>query len=151
MVICLFIFIVGMSTNKEHVFVVGPSRNIRSGLVKKGINTTTDIRDETKTENLFQDELLTGHLAIIVGTYSSFDTYAKAIDRHTRLFLLTVDDTKKPTSMSEIKGTFAETAFEKGVRQIVDLSSFTVRSFGRQDIIEYIHTTSEEMIDTKSN
>ncbi|CAF1268513.1 unnamed protein product [Rotaria sp. Silwood1] len=139
-----------MSTNKEHIFVVGASGAIGSGivrgLVKQGFNTTAYVRDESKAKNLFKDELLTECLTIVVGTYASVEVYEKAIEGHTRLFLLAVGDYKRPTRMSEVKETFAKIAYEKGVRQIVDLSSFTVRSVGRQGIIGYMHTTSEEKL-----
>ncbi|CAF1154844.1 unnamed protein product [Rotaria sordida] len=139
-----------MSTSKEHIFVVGASGDIGSdivrGLVKKGINTTAYVRDESKAKNLFKDEILTGCLTIVVGTYSSIEVYEKAIEGHTRLFLLAVGNLKRPTEMSEMKEMFGKIAYEKGVRQIVDLSSWTVRSLGRQGIIGYMHTTSEEKL-----
>ena len=139
-----------MSASKEHIFVVGASGDIGSnivrGLVKKGIDTTAYVRNESKANNLFKHELLTGYLKIVIGTYSSIEVYEKAIEGHTRLFLLVIGDVKRPTSMAEVKGTFGKIAYEKGVRQIVDLSSFSVRSFGKQGIIGYMHTTSEEKL-----
>jgi hypothetical protein len=139
-----------MSTGKECVFVVGATGNIGSGvvrgLIKRGIDTTAYVRDELKAKNLFKDELLTGHLTIVIGTYTSVEVYTKAIEGHTRLFLLVFGNFKRPKSMSEVKETFAKIAYEKGVRQIVDLSSFTVRSFGRQGMIGYMHTTGEEKL-----
>ncbi len=115
------------------------------GLIKKEVNTTAYVRNEQKAKDLFKDELKTGHLTIVVGTFSSVDIYTKAIQGHTRLFLL-VADISKPTSMSQIKGTFGKIAFEHGVRQIVDLSSASVSTSGRQGIIGYIHTTAEEKL-----
>ncbi|CAF0933137.1 unnamed protein product [Rotaria sordida] len=120
-----------MSTSKEHIFVVGASGDIGSGIVRGLVK---------------KDEILTGCLTIVVGTYSSVEVYEKAIEGHTRLFLLAVGNLKRPTEMSEIKETFGKIAYEKGVRQIVDLSSWTVRSLGRQGIIGYMHTTSEEKL-----
>jgi hypothetical protein len=137
-----------MSTSEESVFVVGATGDIGSGvvrgLVNKGVKTTAYVRDEKKGRDLFAEELKSGHLSIVVGDYASIDVFGKAIEGHSRLFLLASVDVKKPTSMSAVKGTFARLAFEKGVRQIVDLSSFSVRYFGRQGRIAYLHTTAEE-------
>jgi nucleoside-diphosphate-sugar epimerase len=139
-----------MSTNKERVFVVGASGDIGSGvvrgLVKKNIDTTAYVRNEEKGKDLFKDELNSGHLKIVVGDYTSVDAFKQAIQGHTRLFILVADVIKKPTAMSEIKGTFGKIAFEQGVRQIVDLSSATVGTYGRQDVIGYAHTTAEEKL-----
>ncbi len=44
------------------------------------------------------------------------------------------------------KGTFGKIAFEQGVRQIVDLSSSSVSSKGKQGIIGYAHMTAEEKL-----
>jgi NAD(P)-dependent dehydrogenase (short-subunit alcohol dehydrogenase family) len=139
-----------MSSNNERVFVVGASGNIGSevvrGLIKKEIDTTAYVRDESKAKDLFKDELLTGHLTIVVGTYASIDVFKRAIQGHTRLFILAVGDVKKPASMSQIKQSFGKIAFEHGVRQIVDVSSFGVRICGKQVIIGYMHTTAEEKL-----
>jgi hypothetical protein len=48
--------------------------------------------------------------------------------------------------MSKIKGTFGKIAFEQGVRQIVDLSSASVGTYGKEGIIGYAHTTAEEKL-----
>ena len=139
-----------MSSRNERVFVVGASGNIGSGvvrgLVKKGIDTTAYVRNEQKTKDLFNDELNTGYLTIIVGTYSSIDIYTKAIQGHTRLFLLIADVTDKPALMGQIKEEFGKIAFNVGVRQIVDLSSGSVNTIGKQGIIGYMHTTAEDKL-----
>ena len=139
-----------MSTGKERVFVVGATGYIGTDLIrdliKRGIDTTAYVRDESKAKNLFKDELLTGHLTLVVGTYSTIDVYSKAIQGQTRLFLLVLGDMKRPTSIREIKETFGKIAYEKGVRQIVDLSSFTVCSNGKLGIIGYMHTTGEDVL-----
>ena len=140
-----------MSSEKnERVFVVGATGNIGidvvRGLVRSGVDTTAYVRDEAKAQGLFADEILSEHLKIVVGTYSTVDVFVKAIEGHTRLFLLAAVDPKRPTLMAETKGTFAKIAYEKGLRQIVDLSSFSVRARGRQGVIGYSHTTSEEKL-----
>ncbi len=130
--------------------MIGASGDIGSGvvrgLIKKGVDTTAYVRNEQKAKDLFKDELNTGHLTIVVGTYSSVDIYTKAIQGHTRLFLLVADVFNKPTSMSQIKGTFGKIAYEQGVRQIVDLSSISVGTSGKEGIIAYMHTTAEEKL-----
>ncbi|CAF1313447.1 unnamed protein product [Rotaria sordida] len=140
-----------MSSSKERVFVTAASGNIGSGvvrgLIKKGIDTTAYVRDEQKAKDLFKDELNTGHLRFVVGTYSSIDVFTEAIRGHTRLFLLVAAAAdSKPASMSQIKGTFGKIAFEQGVRQIVDLSSACVSSYGKKGIIGYMHTAAEEKL-----
>jgi nucleoside-diphosphate-sugar epimerase len=134
-----------MSTSKERVFVTGASGDIGSGvvrgLIKNGIRTTAYVRDEKKTKDLFKDELKTGHLTIVVGTYSTIDVYTNAIQGHTRLFLLVADFGNSPTIMMQIKHTFGKIAFERDVRQIVDLSSCTVSTHGKTGIIGYAHSS----------
>ena len=139
-----------MSSSKERVFVTGASGDIGSGvvrgLIKKGVDTTAYVRDEKKANDLFKDELNTGHLKIVVGTYSSVDVFTKAIQGHTRLFLLFAAHDSKPVGMSQIKGTLGKIAFEQGVRQIVDLSSAFVSSYGKKGVIGYAHTAAEEKL-----
>jgi nucleoside-diphosphate-sugar epimerase len=139
-----------MSASKERVFVTGASGGIGSGvvrgLVKNKIDTTAYVRNEQKAKDLFKDELNTDYLTLVIGTYSTIEVYKKAIQGHTRLFLLVADVINKPASMSQIKETFGKIAFEQGVRQIVDLSSASVGSSGKEGIIGYMHTTAEEKL-----
>lgn len=138
-----------MSIDKERVFVSGASGDIGSaivrGLVKRKIHTTAYVRSEQKAKDLFQDELKTDYLTLAIGNYSSVDVFTTAIQGHTRLFLL-VADISKPAAMSQVKGTLAKIAFDQGVRQIIDLSSASVGSSGKDGIIGYIHTTAEEKL-----
>ena len=103
----LIYIIIAMSSSKERVFVTAATGNIGSGivrgLVKKGIDTTAYVRDQQKAENLFKDELSTGHLKFVVGAYDTIDVFSKAIQGHTRLFLLVADRGNKPASMSQVK------------------------------------------------
>jgi hypothetical protein len=139
-----------MSSSNERVFVIGASGDIGSGVVRglaaKGVNTTVYVRNEQKAKDLFKDELNAGHLTIVVGTYSTVDIYTKAVQGHTRLFILVADADSKPTFMSQIKGTFGKIAFEQGVRQIVDLSSASVRLRGKLGVLAYMHTIAEEKL-----
>lgn len=138
-----------MSSNKERVFVVGANGDIASGvvrsLIKKQVDTTAYVRDEQKAKDLFKDELESGYLTIVAGTYSSVDTFTKAIQGHTRLFLL-VAGIFRPNLMSQIKETFGKIAFEHGVRQIVDLSSSSVSGADKQSIIAHTHSAAEEKL-----
>ncbi|CAF1125382.1 unnamed protein product [Adineta steineri] len=139
-----------MSSIKERVFVTAASGNIGTGvvrsLVKQGIDTTAYVRDEQKAKDLFKEELTTGHLTLVIGSYSATDVFTKAIQGHTRLFLLVAAHGLKPWSMSQIKRAFGRIAFEQGVRQIVDLSSAFVSSYGKKGIIGYMHTAAEEKL-----
>ena len=137
-----------MEAEVDRIFVVGASGDIGhgvvTGLVEKGIYTTAYVRDESKAKNIFSREINTGYLKLVIGDYSTMNVFSETIEGHTRLFILIFADPIKPTSMKEIKGNLAKIAYEKGVQQIVDLSSFTVRNIGRQGIIGYLHTTAEE-------
>jgi uncharacterized protein YbjT (DUF2867 family) len=100
-----------MSSSKERVFVTAATGNIGigvvRGLIKKGIDTTAYVRDEKKAKDLFKDEIKTGHLKFVVGDYSSVDVFTKAIQGHTRLFLLYAAHGNAPASMSQVKGTLS--------------------------------------------
>ncbi|CAF1193672.1 unnamed protein product [Adineta ricciae] len=138
-----------MSSNKERIFVVGATGSIGigiiRGLIKKEIQTTAYVRNEQKAKSLFEDELKTGYLTLIVGTYETIDVFSEAIQKHTRLFLL-VTAIDKPTLQSKIKGTFGKIAFEEGVRQIVNLSSLFVTENGKKGIIAYAQMIAEEKL-----
>jgi uncharacterized protein YbjT (DUF2867 family) len=131
------------------VFVTGATGSIGAGvvrgLIENGVQTTAYVRDEKKANDLFKDKLKTGLLTIVVGTCSSVDIYTKAIQGHTRLFLL-VADFSKPTSMSEIKGTFSKIAFEQNVHQIVDLSSVSAGASDEEGMVGYVHTTTVQKL-----
>lgn len=139
-----------MSSNEERVFVTGATGNIGSGivrgLIKKGVRTTAYVRDETKAKDFFKNELNSGNLEFAIGDYSSIDAFKKAIQGHTRLFLLFAAHGSKPADMGRIKQALAKIAFEQGVRQVVDLSSAFVTSYGRKGIIGYAHSAAEDKL-----
>ncbi|CAF4296525.1 unnamed protein product [Rotaria magnacalcarata] len=141
---------VQISSDKNNVFAVRASGNVGSdvidGLVRKGVETTAYVRNEKKARELFKDELATGLLSIVVGTYTSIDIYARANEGHDRLFILVSGGVNKPVSMSKIKEIFGKIAYERRVRQIVDVSSYNVRIDGIQCIIRHMHTTSEDKL-----
>ena len=139
-----------MSTGKERVFVTGATGAVGSdvvrGLIKQGIETTAYVRNEQKAKDLFKDQVSSGLLTFVVGTYSSVDVYTKAIQGHTRLFLLVIGNEYKASSIIQGKETFAKIAFQQGVRQIVDLSSASVSEDGKKGVIGYAQATSEEKL-----
>ena len=145
-----FILIVNMSTSKERAFITGATGAIGSSvvrsLVKQGVDTTAYVRNEEKAKDLFQDELKSNHLTLVIGTYSTIDVYRKAIEGHTRLFLLLAEVNDKPVSFSRIKETFAKIAFEQGVRQVIDLSSASVGIEGKKGVPGYAHTLAEDKL-----
>ncbi|CAF2109473.1 unnamed protein product [Rotaria magnacalcarata] len=138
-----------ISSDKNNVFAFGASGNVGSDvihdLVRKGVETTAYVRNE-KARELFKDELATGLLSSIVGTYISIGIYARTIEGHDRLFILVSGSVNKPVSMSKIKEIFGKIAYEQRVRQIVDVSSYNVRIDGIQGIIGHMNTESEDKL-----
>ena len=142
--------IVKMSLNLERIFLTGATGHIGTRLVqqliKKGVQTTIYVRNETSVKHLFGEELKSGLLTTAIGDYSTLDKYEKAIQGHTRLFTLLVTDFQKAASMGELKRDLAQIAYKNGVRQIVDLSSTSVRLYGKQGILGYIHAAGEQYL-----
>jgi uncharacterized protein YbjT (DUF2867 family) len=70
-----------MSTSKEHVFATGASETMGSdvvrGLIQKGIHTSAYVQNEQKARDSFKNELNTGHLTIVIVTYSSVNISTK--------------------------------------------------------------------------
>ena len=139
-----------MSSNSERIFITGATGHIGvrvvQQLIKKGVQTTIYVRNETKAKDLFGEELKSGLLTTAIGDYSTLDKYEKAIQGHTRLFTLLVTDFQKAASMGELKRDLAQIAYKNGVRQIVDLSSTSVRLYGKQGILGYIHAAGEQYL-----
>jgi len=129
----------------EKVYVIGGTGNIGTvvvqNLVKKGIHVTALVRDETKAANLFKSEVSTNLLHFVKGDYQDDGVFIDTIKGHTRLFLLVTGF----QSFSNFKGHWGQIAYNAGVRQIVDISSFTVR-FNRRGWISYEHYRGEENV-----
>jgi uncharacterized protein YbjT (DUF2867 family) len=129
----------------EKVFVTGATGSIGSHtvqrLVESGVFTTAYVRDTTKASELFAKELETGKLSFVQGDYENLEAFKTGIVGHARLLLMVADVPKIP----HIKSTFAKIAYASGVKQIVDISSFSVELSNRTTI-SYYHTRGEELV-----
>jgi uncharacterized protein YbjT (DUF2867 family) len=125
----------------DKIFIIGASGDIGSQLtnflLKKNAQVTLYARNVEKTKGLFGD-----NVNIVQGDYTTTDVFEKAIVGHTRMFILVSADKNMP----KIKGTFSKIAYAAGVRQVVDISSFTVNFPYRSGFISTIHRESEEAI-----
>jgi uncharacterized protein YbjT (DUF2867 family) len=132
-----------MSATK--VLVIGATGFIGSHLVKRliesGVETTVFARNEEKTRELFSKEFETGLLRFEKGDLDDSEAFSKIVGGHTRLLMLVANLER----MAEIKGKFGRIAYESGVKQIVDISSFTV-NLAKKGAISYAHTTGEEAL-----
>ncbi|CDS06735.1 hypothetical protein LRAMOSA09262 [Lichtheimia ramosa] len=128
----------------EKVYVLGATGNIGTEVVQEllnsGIHVTAYVRDPAKVK---QHDLLT----LVKGDYDDLTPFEKSIAGHTRLFLLVADLGK----MARVKKTIAARAYEAGVKQIVDVSSFTVSAGGRRTAIGAAHTIAEDAIIAMEN
>jgi len=127
----------------DKVYVIGGTGNIGTvvvqNLIKKGIHVTALVRDEGKAATHFKNEVTTNLLKFVKGDYGDENVFAESIKGHTRLFLLITG----MQSFSQLKGHWGTIAYSAGVRQIVDISSFTVR-FLRRGWISFEHYMGEE-------
>jgi uncharacterized protein YbjT (DUF2867 family) len=128
------------------VFITSATGNISAQAVKnliaKGIQTTIYVRDEEKARKQFEEEFKSNNLSVVVGDYDNEEAFKNGIQGHERLFLLVADLIR----MAEIKDKFARIALDAGVKQIVDLSSFTVKQFNSSGIISQAHTDGENTL-----
>jgi len=127
----------------EKILVTGATgaigRFVVQELIAKGIPTTIYVRNEQKAKEMFSNELTSSELEVFVGDNTDYEAFAKAIQGHTRLFLLTIrvwDQEKK----------LAEIAFEKGVKQIVKISVLNASISDRSNSVGYRHADVEETI-----
>jgi uncharacterized protein YbjT (DUF2867 family) len=110
----------------EHIFVVGATGNVGSNIVRqlleKGSRVTIYVRSPAKATALFpgQESLL----SIVQGDYSDLTPFDNAIaNGFTRLFLL-VQAEGLAMTMAELKSRMATVAYNSGVKQVVDVSSY---------------------------
>jgi len=108
-------------------------------LIAKGIPTTIYVRNEQKAKEKFSSELTGGHLEIFVGDNTDYEAFAKAIQGHKRLFLLTIGGWDQEKKLAEI-------AFNQGVQQIVKISAFGSSVGDRSNYLGYGHGDVEETI-----
>ncbi|KAI8881383.1 NAD(P)-binding protein [Backusella circina FSU 941] len=127
----------------DKIFILGATGDIGSKLVnfllKKNADITVYVRDVEKTKKLYPD---VKNLRIVQGDYKTTDVFEREIAGHNRLFLLVSAD----PNFSATKGLLAKIAYGAGVRQIVDISSFTVNLPYRSGFISSIHRHGEEKI-----
>ncbi|KAI8888286.1 NAD(P)-binding protein [Backusella circina FSU 941] len=128
----------------DKIFIIGASGDIGSKLtrflLKKNADVTLYVRDVEKTKNLFAQD--SDNLKIVQGDYTTTDVFEKEIAGHNRLFILV----SAAGNMPKIKGTFARIAYAAGVRQILDISSYTVNFPYRSNFINTIHHEGEVAI-----
>jgi len=127
----------------DNIFILGATGNIGShvvkGLIANGVRTTIFAREEEKAKNLFSSEFSTGLLSLVKGDYDDEEIFASSIVGHTRLFMLIGDIHR----ITYLKGKWGKIAYDSGVKQIVDISSFTV-NFNKSGPISEEHTNGEE-------
>lgn len=108
----------------EHIFVVGATGNVGSNtvrqLLEKGSRVTIYVRNPAKATTLFpgQESLL----SIVQGDYSDLTPFDNAIaSGFTRLLVLIQAE---GVAMAELKSHMATVAYNSGVKQVVDISSY---------------------------
>ncbi|KAK4514749.1 uncharacterized protein ATC70_002352 [Mucor velutinosus] len=126
----------------ERVFVIGATGNIGvkavNDLIDNKIPVTLYARNSEKVASLFSSDLVN----TVVGDYSDLSPIKESIKGHTRLLLLVGDF----GDFVNIKKTIATYAYEAGVQQVVDISSFSVNMGWRSTVIGSHHYYGEKAI-----
>lgn len=129
--------------SSERVFVVGGTGNIGvrciKDLLENKIPVTLYARNPDKAKSLFphDDDSL---VRIVKGDFTDLSPIKEGIKGHTRLFLLMGDFSQ----FVKNKETIARYAYEAGVKQVVDISSFTVNMGWRSSTIGSHHYFAEK-------
>ncbi|ORZ03157.1 hypothetical protein BCR43DRAFT_482839 [Syncephalastrum racemosum] len=127
----------------ERIYVLGATGNIGikavQDLLRNNKQVTILVRDPTKAVSLFGEN---SKLAVVQGDYDDLSPFKNSIKGHDRLMLLVADLRR----MCAIKTAFAEIAYAAGVKQIVDISSWTVAAPWRGNFIANAHRSAEENI-----
>ncbi|CAO3656413.1 unnamed protein product [Mucor hiemalis] len=130
-----------MST--ERVFLFGGTGNIGIKTVKdllaKNVNVTLFARNPAKVDTLFPNA---NNLQVVQGDLSDLTPYKKAINGHTRLFLLLGSFDNFVALKTEI----ATIAYNAGVKQVIDVSSESVNYGWRTSYIGSLHQEAEQKI-----
>lgn len=130
--------------SSERVFIIGGTGNIGiktvNDLLDNKIPVTLYARSPEKVASLFSHgkDLVN----VVQGDYKDLSPIKEGIKGHTRLFLLIGDF----TDFANTKRTIATYAYEAGVQQVVDLSSFTVNIGWRTSSIGSEHYYGERAI-----
>jgi uncharacterized protein YbjT (DUF2867 family) len=110
----------------EHIFIVGATGNVGSNIVRqlleKKSRVTIYVRNPAKATDLFpgQESLL----SIVQGDYSDLTPFNNAITKGFTRLLLLVQVDRLDMSMAELKSRMATAAYNSGVKQVVDISSY---------------------------
>lgn len=127
----------------ERVFVVGGTGNIGKrcvqDLIDNQVPVTLYARQPEKAVALFSNNDL---VKTVKGDFSDLTPLQEGIKGHTRLFLLVSDFSQ----FVETKVNIAKYAYEAGVEQIVDISSFSVNMGWRSSFIGVNHYLAEKGI-----
>jgi uncharacterized protein YbjT (DUF2867 family) len=131
--------------SSERVFVIGGTGNIGAkcvnDLLAKNVAVTLYARNPEKASAMFSQHN-SDLVQIIKGDFVDLSPIQEGIKGHTRLFLLVGDF----SSFVKTKHTIAKYAYEAGVKQIVDISSFTVNMGWRTSVIGSNHYLGEKAI-----
>ncbi|OBZ83256.1 Prestalk A differentiation protein A [Choanephora cucurbitarum] len=110
-------------SSSERIFVIGGTGNIGTKAVKdlldNGVRVTLFARNPDKVKSLFSKIEL---INIVQGDYNDLSPLKEGLKGHTRLFVV-LGESKQ---FVELKKTIADYAFDAGIQQLVDLSSFSV-------------------------
>lgn len=130
--------------SSERVFILGGTGNIGTRVVNdllaKNVPVTLYARTPSKVESLFPTH--NGLINVVQGGYSNLAPLKANLKGHTRLFLLILGF----KTFVEDKTDIAKAAYEAGVKQIVDISSFTVNMGWRTSLIGAHHYEAERAI-----
>ncbi|KAG2193487.1 hypothetical protein INT47_005012 [Mucor saturninus] len=133
-----------MKSTQDRVFIVGGTGNIGTKLVQdlleKKVPMTLYARTPSKIESMFPNS--TELINIVQGDYSDLTSLETGIKGHSRLFLLVSDF----SDFVNLKKNIAKIAYDSGVKQIVDISSFTVNMGWRTSYIGALHYGAEKAI-----
>ncbi|KAI9486946.1 MAG: hypothetical protein EXX96DRAFT_472886 [Benjaminiella poitrasii] len=131
----------------ERIFILGGTggigKKVVNDLLDKNIAVTLYARSSEKVNSLFTYHNNSKELiSVVQGDYNDLSPVKEGIKGHTRLFLLVADF----SSFVKTKKTIAEYAYAAGVKQIVDISSFTVNMGWRESFIGSNHYHAEKAI-----
>lgn len=131
-------------TITDRIFILGGTGNVGTKLVhdllEKNAAITLYARTPSKVEALFPNHY--SLINIVQGDYNDLSSFKEGIQGHTRLFLLISDF----SNFVQLKTNIAKIAYESGVQQIVDISSFTVNMGWRTTYIGAFHGEAEKAI-----
>ncbi|KAL9558815.1 hypothetical protein MBANPS3_000715 [Mucor bainieri] len=122
----------------EKVFVIGGTGNIGQKAVSDLIENNIPVTLPEKVASLFSSDLV----SVVQGDLKDLSPIKEGIKGHTRLLLLVADF----GDFTNTKKAIATYAYEAGVKQVVDISSFTVNMGWRASVIGSHHYYGEKAI-----